>query len=119
MSLACHLYILGMVMTHFACMAHRFGSVFFASLSSFCLFTTDSGRTDTLPHCCFPFLLSSSSSPRFAASPFYQHHFHVFSHLGQHGDHLHSDKPVVFRVFPSQTVPVFHSYLLDLLLYSS
>ena len=35
---------------------------------------------------------------------------HVFSHPYQHGDHRHSDKLVVFRVFTSWTVPVFHLY---------
>ena len=74
----------------------------FSSVFSLCFFTTDSAGDDTLSHCCFPFLLSSSSSPCFIS---------CFSHPDRH-----SDKLVVFRVFIFWAVPVFHSYLLDLLL---
>ena len=48
-----------------------------SSVCSLCLITTDSARSYTLSHCCFPFLPSSSSSPCFLSSPFSSTSFHV------------------------------------------
>ena len=93
-------------------------------LFSFCLSAMNSARTDTLQHCCFPRTLLEPTCYNIAAFHFFFHHLlphtslhpyftkitFIFSHPGQHGDHLYSDKPVVLGVFTSQTLPVFHSY---------
>ena len=62
----------------------------------------DSAGNDTLSHCCFPFLPSSSSI--LYCIPIFIDLISYFSHLG-----LHSDKLVILWVFTFQAVPAYHS----------
>ena len=94
--------------SHTWCVWCRDDAVPISSVFSLCFFTTDSARRDTLSHCCFPFLPSSSSSMHHGM-PIFINLFSCFSNPG-----LHSDRFVVLRVFTYQAAPVFHS--LDLLL---